>query len=155
MSNIFLNAEQRCYDYLNDQIQGVGGNIGLWDRKTDDIDPARQDDLAEWYFAITGSGDNVAPMINAGESKDAVAISGELKGRFVDRKTALMFAGLIWDKLPAQFSNVQHLSALEDGVPVIEPVVLTVGETGYEVNGWQVEMPVLVVIGKVIEPDIA
>jgi hypothetical protein len=155
MSNIFLNAEQRCFDYLEKKIKGIGGNVGLWPRKTDEVETGREDDLAEWYFAITGGGDNVAPMIAASESKHAVAVSGEVKGRFADRKTALVFAGILWDSLPAAFDNVAEFTAQENALPFVEPTLLTVGETGYEVNGWAVDLPVLVVIGKVDEPDIA
>jgi hypothetical protein len=155
MSNIFLNAEQRCYDYLEGKINGVGGGVGLWPRKTDEVEPFREDELAEWYVAITGAGTNVYPMISPEESTNAVAVSGEVRGRFANRKTALVFAGVLWDSLPAQIDNVQHFGAEENAAPVIEPALLTVGETGYEINGWEVTLNVLIVIEKVEEPDIA
>jgi len=155
MSNIFLNAEQRCFDYLNGKVGGIGGSAGLWPRKTDEVTPSKPDDFAEWYIAITGAGDNVSPMIAPSEIKHAVAASGEIKGRFADRKQALLFAGVLWESLPAEIENVAHFGATEDALPTITPDVLTVGDTGREIPGWMVELPVVVVIGKVEESDIA
>ena len=155
MSNIFINAEQRIYDYIDNVAQGLSGSPGQWPRKSSEVDSKRPDDLADWYVAITGASDNINPMLVAGNTPQAVAIAAEIKGRFANRKTALWFAGVLAESLPASINNVNHFGPQDDSVPVISETVLTVGETGYELNGWMVELDCLAVISRVDEPDIA
>ena len=155
MSNLLINAEQRIYDHLDDFIQGVGGSVGQWPRKTAEVSADRPDDLDEWYVAITGEGDNLNMMMQAGESPQSVALAAEIKGRFAKRRTALWFAGILLENLPAIIGNVHHFGPQDNSVPLISETVLTVGETGYELNGWMVELDCLAVISRVDEPDIA
>jgi len=167
--NSFLNAERRCFDYLNyhmGSIEGVTGYIGKWDRKTqneNELVPMR-----EWYFAITGDGGgNIAAMISPSERpKKAWAASAIFKARFTDRKTALLVVGMLIDILPAGFggdtdqdaelmlAHIQHFGPQDNEIPAITEDVFTIGDTGYEQDGWLVEMPLQVVFGLTDEPEL-
>ncbi len=152
--NMLLNAEMRCFEKLQEAIPGFGGYIGLWPRKTDKVDENAPDQLEEWYFALTGGGDNRLPMTNPSETRTSFAVSAEVKGRFADRKRALLFAGTLLDALPTKAENIQHIGAIEDAVPVITPELFEVGDTGREISGWLVELDMLVVMNKVNELDL-
>ena len=154
MSNLFINAERRMYDYLESKVQGIGGSAGQWPRKTGEVDAEHPQDLNEWRVSITGDGDNLNTMLAAGTSPSAVGVSVMVEGRFASRRTALWFAGVLVENLPETIENIAHFGPVDNALPVIEEAVLTVGEAGYEVNGWTVSLDCMAVIGRVDELDL-
>jgi hypothetical protein len=163
--NSFLNADRRCFGYLLNALgglEGVTGYSGKWPRKTGDVDALNPQDLSEWSFAINGEGGgNINNMISPSERpKKSWSAAAIFKGRFFDRGTALKVCGSLMAALPAgedtddMMTGIQYFGPEDGAMPTVLEEVFTVGETGYEQDGWAVEWPLQVVFGITDEPKL-
>jgi hypothetical protein len=143
----FINAEQRCFEWLRDLIADIDGGISGYIGElpiTMGEAHALVGERQMWMFAITGQNDTMTA--NTGQPPRCHKAMATFRAMVATRKTALLLAGRLRSILPDQVAATVQRLDISEGMQLTRDVVELKNdqETGGLLRVWLVEQPMWV-----------
>lgn len=143
----FINAEQRCYEWLKNRLAdidgGISGYIGELPISIGDAS-FQAYEKQMWMFAITGQGETMTSPVN--QPVACHLAQAHFRAMVSTRKTAMLLLGRLRSLLPAQIAPTVQRMHIEPGLAIgRETVELSNDqETGGLYRVWLIEQPLTV-----------
>jgi hypothetical protein len=143
----FINAEQRCFEWLRDLIAdidgGMAGYIGELPITMGEAHPLVEE-RQMWMFSITGQNDTMTA--NTGQFPHCHKAMASLRAMVATRKTALLLVGRLRSILPDQVAGTVQRLDISEGLQITRDVVELKNDQdiGGLLRVWLVEQPMWV-----------